>query len=668
MITLSLSWEQNRFIEKALEGKNILVDACIGSGKTTSIQYLCWKFPDSANILYLTYNKLLKMDAKSKIRQENVTVTNYHGFAYVTLRRAGIDCGVSDLIQTFNRVKPNISKYDVLIIDEYQDIDLELAGLLEIVKASNPSMQIIAVGDMEQKIYDRTSLNAADFINRFLEKHICLDFTQCFRLNSSYAEKLGRIWNKNIIGVNENCQISEMSVREAVRFIAEQKTEDILCLGNRSGDMTYALNELESKYPEKFNKKTVFASISDSDDGRAVEPKRNSAIFTTYDSSKGLERKYCIIFDFTESYWNLRVKKPMQSYEILRNIFCVAASRGKEQIIFVKSNEEILSEKTLATPVNEQTQPQTVFFSEMFDFKFKESIEKCYSQLAIRKVLLDDDSVINTKTHDDLIDLSPCIGIYQEASFFEKYDIDKDIELYLKLHKSREHLYTEDVRQSSAEQKVLFITALQTRQMRYVNQVALPFITDDEKSAIHERLSGVFSKQDESQVYCSMVFDGVPGKSFKAEGFADVVKDGIVYELKFVSNLTHEHFLQCACYVAALNLKKGILWNTRRNEMYEISVPDKEKFCMEAAKTVLKIPLDYCVSSEMKKIPVKNSVLPDNSHINRKNSERHRKTENAYGCAHSFEDKSHRKKNKVNRILGIIGVILMVILYFYFLQ
>ena len=43
------------------------------------------------------------------------------------------------------------------------------------------------------------------------------------------------------------------------------------------------------------------------------------------------------------------------------------------------------------------------------------------------------------------------------------------------------------------------------------------------------------------------------------------VKDNTVYELKFVNELTHEHFLQCACYIIALNLKKGVLWNTRTN-------------------------------------------------------------------------------------------------------
>lgn len=107
--SFQLSAEQQRFIGIAHTGKNILVDACIGSGKTTAIQRLCDELPKSKRILYLTYNRLLKIDARARIQSANTTVTNYHGFAYGTLKRVGINPGISDLIQAFITAKPPFS-------------------------------------------------------------------------------------------------------------------------------------------------------------------------------------------------------------------------------------------------------------------------------------------------------------------------------------------------------------------------------------------------------------------------------------------------------------------------------------------------------------------------------------------------------------------------------
>ena len=254
---IHLSEEQQFFIQTALEGRNILVDACIGSGKTTAIQELCNQLPDEYSILYLTYNRLLKLDAQEKIKKKNVTVTNYHGFAFSALRKAGISSNVAEVIQTFNKVHPPIPNYTVLVLDEYQDIELELAEMLTFIKDSCPGMQIIAVGDMEQKIYDKTTLDVPRFINHFLGEYSKLNFTKCFRLSPALAEKLGRIWEKPIIGVNENCLVEEMNITQVIDFLASQKSQDILCLGMRNGDMADALNTLESKYPKHFNKNTV---------------------------------------------------------------------------------------------------------------------------------------------------------------------------------------------------------------------------------------------------------------------------------------------------------------------------------------------------------------------------------------------------------------------------
>ena len=228
------------------------------------------------------------------------------------LKRSGVSAGIPDLIQTFIWERPSIGKYDILIIDEYQDIEQELAELLELVKDSNPDIQIIAVGDMEQKIYDKTTLNIESFMKEFLEDHLTLKFTQCFRLSNDLASMLGRVWKKQIKGVNNYCIVEEMTKEDIIPFLAKQIPADILCLGARTGAMSDTLNTLEEMYPHKFNKKTVYATISDNDFMGKTEPKEDSAIFTTYDSSKGLERKICVVFDFTESYWGVRISKPQQ--------------------------------------------------------------------------------------------------------------------------------------------------------------------------------------------------------------------------------------------------------------------------------------------------------------------------------------------------------------------
>lgn len=593
-VLTSLSDEQALFVNKALLGENILVDACIGSGKTTAIQHLCYAFPETTQILYLTYNKLLKLDAKGKIKNKNVTVTNYHGFAYKMLLQSGVQPNIADAIQMFNKKKPPIKAYDVLIIDEYQDIEQEFSELLEYIKATNPAIQIIAVGDMEQKIYDKTALDVSAFMEEFLGSHIKVTFTKCFRLSSALAEKLGRIWKKKIVGVNDSCVVEEMTVPEVMNFLSEQDPKEILCLGSRNGSMSRVLNALENSFTEKFNKKTVYASISDKDSLGRSEPSKKAAIFTTFDSSKGLERKICVVFDFTESYWNTRINKPQQRYEILRNIFCVAASRGKEHIIFVNDREALLSEETISTAADSEKKYENVNISELFDFKFREDVESCYAMLQCTEISMDDKSVITVKPTDDLIDLSPCIGIYQEAVFFnqDQYDIDKEIDLYFSTHKDLKK--DKEAASLSLDEKILYLVALKTRQERYRKQVAVPFVSGDELRAIIDRLSELFVQNENVQVQCEILFYEADSKCecFKAVGLCDVLKNETVYELKFVSELSHDHFLQCACYMVALNKEKGVLWNTRDNTLYEIRIPNKAAFLDAVARAATKRKLD----------------------------------------------------------------------------
>lgn len=625
-----LSDEQKAVIDRAKKCENILVDACIGSGKTTTVQVLCNELPDE-RILYLTFNRLLKFDAQAKITSPNTLVTNYDGFAYKCLREANLPCDVEKNIRLFNEYKPETPEYDVLIMDEYQDIREDIADMLTLLKERNPLMQIIAVGDMHQKIFNFTTLDIEAFMEDFLEDHIKLSFTKCFRLAPEHAEKLGELWDKNIVGVNENGQtIVKNDIKDVIEFLADKDPKDILVLGSRAGDVATVLNVLEDTMPEKFNKSTVFASIKERDDDY-VKDKSDVAIFTTFDSSKGLERKYCVIMDWTQEYWQLRKGQDEANYTILRNLFLVAASRGKSVNLFydVPSEEfgkrnarNLLSnlyygkaEKDIPMPSRFEKETLKEAFSKpysrnkpfsassMFDFLYAEDITLCSS--LIKKVEIPTErNVIDMAMSDETIDLSMCIGTYVEAGFFEDYSLDKDRELTLlssplpfimprveRIEKADGSLEYKEIdwfsRKATVEDKCLMLAGTSTQQKRYCHQVAVPFIKDEDKKKIAQRLASEFTGREPSQVTLEVEFV-CNNLLYTIHGISDVVKDDVIWELKFTSELRETHFLQLAFYLCAYPGKRGIIWNVKTNERYEVIVPNKKAFMKQVVRAISK--------------------------------------------------------------------------------
>ncbi len=578
--------EQKTFIDYAKKGHNVLVDACIGSGKTTAINKLCMSLPFTKSVLYLTYNRLLKLDAQSEIKKPNVTVQNYHGFAWRILKDAGVNVGVSDMIQNFIHKDYVIPKYDILMIDEYQDIDLEISEMLQKIKDNNPNMQIIAVGDMAQKIYDKTSLDVKIFIDDFLDDYKKVEFTKCFRLSEEHASMLGRVWDKRIIGVNPNCRIRTMYKDEIVHYLGLQDPKDVLCLGARRGDMSETLNSLERQYPTQYNKYTVYASISNRDRGY-VTPSSNTAIFTTFDSSKGLERKICVVFDFTDSYWQTRLEKPMQKYEILRNIFCVAASRGKEEIIFVRGKNNLLTEEDLYPPEKITTKTdKNMLITGLFDFKYKEDVEDCYHVLDIKELKTNNQEII-IPDKDGLIDLTPCINKFMLCHYFDDYDILSDIRLACDQYKITPPM--DWLIHQNLNKLVLYYTRVVTNQERYMNQVSPKFISEKSIESIENRIKTKLKSDSLVQELSTIQFRWKDDLLLTAYGTCDVMVGDTIYQLYYKGNITHEDMLESACYLYGNpKAKKCIAWNLKDNKMYDINIKNDVEFKNLVLKTATK--------------------------------------------------------------------------------
>jgi len=222
----------------------------------------------------------------------------------------------------------------------------------------------------------------------------------------------------------------------------------------------------------------------------------------------------------------------------------------------------------------------------MFDFKYKESVDACWELLECTPIPVKDTSSIPTLYTDHNIDLMPCVGIFQEIFYFRQFNYYKAIEQYRSTVSDNWSIVDEILRlpePKSMVRKTLYITAALTLHMRYVTQVVESFITDDAMISLRQRLAEEVSADELVQLPCH-----IDHPKFKAQGLCDVLCNDIIYELKFVKELTHEHYLQLACYMIALNKETGILWNTRTNEKVEVKISDRPTFLNLVARTVNK--------------------------------------------------------------------------------
>ncbi len=123
-VVLTPSEEQNLIINY-LKDYNVTVDACAGSGKTSTILFIAEQYKD-LSILVLTYNSQLKAETRKRAAgYQNLDVHSYHSFCVANYdKSAYTDDKVNDLIT--KNVEPFCDLfYDIIIADEAQDTNAE---------------------------------------------------------------------------------------------------------------------------------------------------------------------------------------------------------------------------------------------------------------------------------------------------------------------------------------------------------------------------------------------------------------------------------------------------------------------------------------------------------------------------------------------------------------
>ena len=621
--TLNFTDEQQAFLDAARDGFDALVDACIGSGKTTAIQAACGVLAgQKKKVLYLTYNRRLLEEARKRIDPHDADVETFHSFGGRMLNQARVYTGSErEVPALFAQRLKKVYKYDAVIVDEYQDLSEDLKDMLwHIVRMSVNNYkfapQFLIVGDRDQKIMDHTAIDAPACVRELMvflsmvhgREHKEILFTRCFRLSADYAAKIGQAWGKSILGMNPSCELKRMDIAKCALFLSQYEPKDILVLGNNMswGTRVELQNMLEARWPDKFNKNTVYSSITDRDGDRRGLDTSECAVFTTYDSAKGMERKVCVMCNFNPGYLDARMKHQTDR-GVLKNLFLVAASRGKDyNIVLAGRSDEVLSFSRISeidgdVPIDMRPD----YISAMFDFKLKEDVDKCLALVSVSSVQEPGNEIAAVSTSGQ-IDLSLCAGYYAQAVYFDNYDIDGAIDDAWQERAAKGNFPKLPVPGGKWPlwKKVLYLSALVTGQERYFRQVDEPYISQEASDALCMRLSERLSKDDMVEAGCQCVFRGLrdiatgkPGGDKIVTGRMDVVRNGMPWELKFTQALKAEHILQAAMYAVCAESESAALWNLRTDELLDVQVPDRQAFLSAVLSCISKRRLEAARAS-----------------------------------------------------------------------
>lgn len=609
---VNLSTEQQRMVDLALSGHDVIVDSTVGAGKTTAIQALCSVAGRDRRVLYLTYSKLLKLDAQRRVT--GAKVQNYHGIVYPSLMRAGIRCAIGQSIGVFNKefdslLKHDFPVYDMLVIDEYQDITEEYAQLIRNIKSLNPDMVMVLVGDTEQKVKANTRIDTREFATEICVNPTIVNFSQSFRIGPVVADQLAHAWNKTVIGANTDQVVYYMSYETAFERLKRADPGQVLCLGTRNGVMSVALNSLEQQQPAKYNKNTVYASIQGGDS--TVNYDDNTAVFTTFDASKGLERDICVVFDYTPKNWKTRNGFPNVDHIVMRNIFLVAASRGKSEIIFVGEPEDQAFQRSLEgsnvgyipttafakiTPAERPVYEKPISIQGAFDFTFVENVQECFNLIQMDRIDDGAGEIIEIDRNDGLIDLSPAVEYMQLLMYFDNASAEAMMQSIMGADSSGEAVTTgwaarvNDDR-PRAWRDALMLSAASTRQRRYADQVDRS-IDRTVLDALQQRMSTYLPSG--SPVHGELL---AKGTAFTDEGQQTPVNfvgrvsamDSVteeLFQIYYRSELSKEVLCEMAMMLCVSRKKSGIVANTRTGELIRVTVPSRGEF-MDAAITCI---------------------------------------------------------------------------------
>ncbi len=351
------SLEQQRVLDAVTDGRNVIISAVAGSGKTSTILQVAKGNPQKS-ILAIVYNRRLKFETIERAKQEglsNIVIDTYHGYGYSRYsKECFTDQGLKRVVEKDVQVKEK-SDFDIICLDEQQDMTPIMYNFVRrkiITDNISKHPQYVIVGDVRQEIY---AFNHADY--RFLSRAdkafpssrpwTKLEHTVSYRLTPSIARFLNTCVSEHapLSTIRPDgpkprylvCNNEEDPYDEFLYYYDKLKVrvEDIVILAPslRIPAVQKLANTISKLHPEL----SLYVAMSEDDSVSSVLSTKK-LVFATYHQTKGIERKACIAFSFDASYFRYFARHSLP--EQCTNAVWVGLTRATTHLSLLHHHEQ----------------------------------------------------------------------------------------------------------------------------------------------------------------------------------------------------------------------------------------------------------------------------------------------------------------------------------------
>lgn len=355
----AVSGEQQYIIDMVKQGKNVQVDACAGSGKSTTILSTAKSMPDK-QFLLITYNKSLRKEMKEKVDElelKNVIVHTYHSLAVAMYNKDAHKDKEMRLIISKNDPPNSKKHHDIIVLDEAQDMKfLFYRFVIKYITDMGNKIQIMILGDYMQGLYeyqgsDIRFLTMANKIWKECDYLRTCDFEMCqlktsYRITNQMADFVNEVMldEKRLYACREGdpvCYIRRW-IGELQKIIVhtiqdlitnhDVKPSDIFVLAGSVKSTNSNITQIENALVEAGIPCHVpMLENSDNIDDDVIKGK---IVFSTFHTSKGRQREYVFVLGFDNSYFktNARTLDPRKC----PNTLYVATTRAQKRLYLLE--------------------------------------------------------------------------------------------------------------------------------------------------------------------------------------------------------------------------------------------------------------------------------------------------------------------------------------------